>query len=274
MKKTFFIILLLLGFISSPSYSLGANISGFIPGQIWYSKDSLIEGDTVNIYTAVWNGGEGTLLTKVEFYDKKVVLGSREVSLAPSEIKSVSIPWKITAGDHTISAKIISSSLNVSGKKENIILSNIATSSDKQFVSVKTIQGDNTKEIAKNAIQDQVEKVSDSIDNIVPSNVSDKVSSSFEGLDDFRSTSYEKVKVAKDDSKKNLEEIKIKVNNPNQNTEKDKTDMGGVEKPIEYIKLFLLSVLGFILGSKIVFYVLLALIIFYVLRAIYRKIRK
>lgn len=275
MRKIFFIFsLLIFSFIGTPVFADSLDISGFIPGQIWYSKDNLVEGDTVNIYTAVWNAGDSSLAVRVEFYDKKVVLGSRDVSLVSKELESVSIPWKITSGDHTISAKIISSSLDVSGKKQNVILENNETSTSKQFVSVKTPQADNTSELTKNAVQDQVDKVSDSISSVVPSGVSDSVSTTFGTVDDFRSESYEKVKIAKENSKKNLEEIKIKESNQNQNTTGDKTDMGGVEKPIEYVKLFLLSVLGFILGSRIVFYILVTLVVFYILRAIYRKIRR
>src|ERR1035437_6296774 len=137
MKKYFLFSLIILSTVLAvPAYALDSVNSGFIPGQIWYSKATLVEGDTVNIHTAIWNGEKNPLLAKVEFYDKNVILGERDVTLAASELKDISIPWKITSGDHVISAKIISSLATVSGKSEKIVLDRTVTSNDRQFVSV------------------------------------------------------------------------------------------------------------------------------------------
>ena len=108
MRKLFIYSLLIL-FLTPVTFIYSAETmnSGLIPGQIWYSSEKLVEGQTVNIYTAVWNGGKNPITMKVEFYDKNVILGSREVVVDPFELKNVSIPWKITAGEHAISAKII-----------------------------------------------------------------------------------------------------------------------------------------------------------------------
>jgi len=57
-------------FLSAPQYIEAVTNTGFIPGQIWYSKEILVEGETVNIHTAVWNGEKESFMFKVEFYDK------------------------------------------------------------------------------------------------------------------------------------------------------------------------------------------------------------
>jgi outer membrane protein assembly factor BamB len=137
MKKYFLCLLIIISTtLSIPVFAETQVNSGFIPGQIWYSKIDLVEGDTVNIHTAIWNGEKEILSAKVEFYDKNVILGSRDITLASLELKDVYVPWKITAGDHVISAKIISSQATVSGKKEKVDLDRVTTSNDRQFVSV------------------------------------------------------------------------------------------------------------------------------------------
>jgi len=57
MKKYFISLFVFLSVVFvMPVYAEVSAGSGFIPGQIWYSEESLIEGNTVNIHTAVWNG--------------------------------------------------------------------------------------------------------------------------------------------------------------------------------------------------------------------------
>ena len=101
MRKLFIYLFLIL-FLVPLTFTYGAETinSGLIPGQIWYSSEELTEGQTVNIHTAIWNGEKNPVTTKVEFYDKNVILGFREVVISPQELKNISIPWKITAGDH------------------------------------------------------------------------------------------------------------------------------------------------------------------------------
>lgn len=112
-------------------------ISGFIPKQIWYSVENLVEGETIEVHTSVWNGENKSFLLKVEFNDKNILLGSRELTIGPSELEDVFIFWKVTEGEHLISAKIVSSEVIVSGKKENITLRYTQTSGDKQNVLAK-----------------------------------------------------------------------------------------------------------------------------------------
>jgi len=87
--KKFLLIFIFLSCFYSPLFATGETSSGIIPGQIWYSQNNLIEGDTVNIYKAVWNGEVNSLSVKVEFYDKNVILGTRDVILKPSELNEI-----------------------------------------------------------------------------------------------------------------------------------------------------------------------------------------
>lgn len=277
MKKLSFIIsFLLFGLIFLPNFVFASSTSGFIPGQIWYSSENFVEGETVNIYTAVWNSGTNPLSVKIEFYDKNVILGTREVTLSPAELKSVYVPWRITLGDHTISAKIVSSSENISGTKEKITLENTKTSNDRQFVSVtvKNSEGESTSP-ASDAIKNQIEKTSNEIKSVVPESVNSSVSSVTSDIDNFRSESYVKVSSAKSDVKDEISYLKEQKNSPTieEKTQTKSNIEDSIKEPVAYIKLFLFSVVAFILGNKFVFYAVLILLIFFILKFIYLRLR-
>lgn len=274
MKKVFLVILFIfLTTIATFSYAADVSTtSGFIPGQIWYSEDSLIEGNTVNIHTAVWNREESSLSVNVEFYDKNVILGSRDIVLAPSELKDVSVPWKITSGDHVISAKIISSLVTTSGKKEKVVLNRTTTANDKQ--SVSAVVRNNLGEVVSgtDAFTTGINKVGDEISNIVPSSVSKSVSNNFTSIEKVRNDASTKINNAKDETQKEIDSIKKLDETPKTLNEKSNIE-DAVKKPIAYIKLFLLTFLAFIFSNKIVFYGVIVLIIFYIIRFIYYKIK-
>lgn len=275
MRKYFIFLLIILStFLTLPVYALTPVNSGFIPGQIWYSKETLIEGDTVNIHTAVWNGEPHSIAVNVEFYDKNVVLGSRDVVLAPLLLEDVYIPWKVTSGDHTISAKIISSTATISGKKEKVVLPRIVTANDKQFVSVviKNNVGENVSET--DIIKNKIGETTSGIANIVPDNVSTSLSDSFAVLDNFRNKTLAQVDTSKKETQKEIGKVLGASTTTKENPTKINNIQDATEKPIAYIKLFFLSILSFIFGSSFVFYALIVLILFFVIRWIYRKIRK
>lgn len=274
--KKYSLLFILFTFLALPVYAMAITNSGFIPGQIWYSKGILTEGDTVNIHTAVWNGEKETLSIKVEFYDKNVILGTRDVILASSELKDVYVPWKITAGDHVISAKIISSLATISGKKENISLDRNITVNDKQFISVvsKDDQGVplGTSPLT-DALKNQLNNTATEINNIIPEKVTTTISDSFISLDNFRDKTSLQMTTMKDAEQNELNKIKSEEQKTTKNSSKNVGIQKATEKPIAYITLFLLTILAFIFTNKIVFYGLCTFIIFLILRFIYRRIR-
>ncbi len=276
MKKYFlFLLIISSAILAFPVCATTLVNSGFIPGQIWYSKATLVEGDTVNIHTAIWNGEKNSLSAKVEFYDKNVILGSRDVVLAPSELKDISVAWKITAGDHVISAKIISSLATVSGVKEKIVLDRTTTSDDRQFVSVNVKNNPVVEKFSGDSalLQKQVDKTNSEINSIVPEKVSTSVTNDFNIVDDFRDKTLTEVTAIKNDTQNKIDQINSEKETVTETPKENVSLSDATEKPIAYIKLFLFSVFAFILGSKIIFYGLSILIVFLIIRFIYRKIR-
>lgn len=264
--------LIILIFLLSSNLVSAATIqtTGFIPGPVWYSKDPLVAGDTVKIHTVIWNGDTKELSTRVEFYDKSVVLGARDVVVPASELKDVSIAWVVTAGDHYISAKIISSSINNGGKKELTTVSLKETAQDHLFIPVSVKEVDGVPASSGDILKKQVNQATEDIQNILPPSVSDKVSGSFNTIDSVRIDTYASIIGSK---KGTQDEIKALSSTSKLKSKTESKPLDATQKPIAYVKLFFLSFFAFIFGNKIVFYGVLLLLIFLIIRSIYRRIR-
>lgn len=242
------------------------SVTGFIPGQIWYSKEDIKEGESIKIYTALWNGSSNNITTSVSFYDNKVLIGSRNVSIEPSSLKDVYIIWKVTSGDHSISARIDSSAIVViDGKKRQITLDNTSTTSLNNFIPVLIKKSDGSPNENVNNIKDSFSSIENKLS--VP------VSKSFSGLEDFRVNINKNILKEKKDTNIYIDTLsKNKTENKNQGNEEKPLD--STRKPIAYVKLFFLSVLSFIFSSRFVFYGLLIIILYFVFKFIFNKIKQ
>jgi hypothetical protein len=239
-----------------------ASSTGFIPGQIWYSKDTLVAGDTVKIYTVVWNANPEPINVRVEFYDKTTVLGTRDIVLEKEQLKDVSVSWNVTAGDHVISAKITSSTITTAGKKESVILDNRTTAEDVKFVpaggSASVSETAPSLDMASSQFFHNVETA---LNGAIPSSVRLPVSRFFSRVEAFRLDTYASVQ-------KKIKETEKKID-----VLSEKKNPSGTDKPIAQITLILLMVCRFCLSTQFVFYIVSALFIFIVLRFLYRMIR-
>ncbi|PIR87027.1 MAG: hypothetical protein COU11_02240 [Candidatus Harrisonbacteria bacterium CG10_big_fil_rev_8_21_14_0_10_49_15] len=80
---------------------------GFLERNIWFSQELLFAGETVRIYTVVFNGSEEDVTGTVEFYDQAEKLGEAKFSLAKGEqLRDVWIDWLAKEGEHAITARI------------------------------------------------------------------------------------------------------------------------------------------------------------------------
>lgn len=280
MKRFICASLIIFSFIVHPVFADTGTTVGFVPNQIWYSKEPLVENDTVKIYTAIWNGADTATAFHVQFYDGATILGERDITVSALDIQDVSISWKVTAGDHAISAKISSSTATIAGKKEQVSLDYATTSADKQFVPVVV------KKVTTADVKSQIDKAESKVKDIVPESVLVPVTTQFNSIDTFRSNTSSKISDAKNETQKAITALDstTKVAAPISSKDKKSTvlapakvkqpkPLDATEKPIAYVKLFLLSIVGFIFGSKFVFYGLIVLIVFFLIRYLYFKIK-
>ncbi len=99
------------------------------------------------------------------------------------------------------------------------------------------------------------------------SSVDKSASNIFAVIEKFRIDTHEQITTARQDTKKYLDTLEKSSNSA------DGKPLDATEKPITYIKFFLLALALFIFSTQIVFYAALLLLLFLILRFIYRKIR-
>ena len=90
-QKKFLIFLFLT--LLFPINKISAEIAnvGFIPDNIWYSKDPFFEGDKIKIYTLIFNPDGRELSGTVSFFDKTILLGKKDFRVSGNGVKDISI---------------------------------------------------------------------------------------------------------------------------------------------------------------------------------------
>ncbi|MCX6753320.1 MAG: hypothetical protein NTW62_03200 [Candidatus Nomurabacteria bacterium] len=278
-----FVFLLVFSFSYKISFAQNSTNAGFIPSNIWYSKDPFEEGDNIKIYTLVFNSDSRQLSGSVLFFDNDVLLGKRNFTAGSSQVSQVGLPWQVTVGDHTIFAKIESTRyLTSNGTYVDVYLPDNQSDTSKRTVNKKidTVANTDTNTTTNNPIKDssnslvntiddKTTSVANTIKDNAPTFISKPVAYVVDGVESFRQSVENKTTSFKDKIKSNIQTIKDNIKNGASNaSEKGKSKLS---KPFEYIKLFFAAILSAIFDFKIIFYGLSVLVIFFVLRYIWRK---
>ena len=279
-------ITIFLGLIFTPFLFVYAQTSnaGFIPGNIWYSKDPFSEGDKVKIYTLIFNPDVRQLSGSVFFFDKTTFLGNKSFTIPGGSLKDISVDWTVTAGDHTIFGQIQNAKfLNSTGTLDNANLLEIKTSDSNRSVPKTIIP------IVSNAsTRDTSAQTSGTLDipNFVKENtptvVTETISTTSNAIENFRQntgSTLDQKKVGVQEEIKNIENKKT-----SSTTNKDKallkstsqtgniaSNQGVFLKPFKYTELFALSLFSTVFNNKYIFYGLIVLLIFFIMRFIIRK---
>lgn len=142
----FFRHLLLVGLLLLPLGAFSAaeepplKNAGFVPANIWYSKDPFFSGDKIRIYTILFNGSLYDLTGVVEFYDNETLINSSDFSLAGSgRVRDVWVDWVPKEGKHVITARIVKTKItDRNGKKRDVVLENAKGGGDERMVDADT----------------------------------------------------------------------------------------------------------------------------------------
>ena len=284
--KIFLSILFLWGITTTVSAVEFSN-AGIIQKNIWYSKDEPQAGDTIKIYTLLWNGSGNTLTTTVSFFDGGVLIGKRSVSVSAKTTKDVSVDWKVSGGSHKISASVSNSVMtDTAGKKINAVLEDTATGEDLIVIKSPIIPGSasstSVNDPAKNIVENTLNsldsfrtKTSDSLERAqaeakadmgvpltaddmkkiwtVASTIPDAVDMT--GATSTNATAYEN-KIKDFSHASSVQELK---------------DSNGLKKPLAYLKYYGIGLLLFLFSNKLFFYGAIAVLLFFVLRFLIGK---
>ncbi|MES2023619.1 MAG: hypothetical protein V4439_02965 [Patescibacteria group bacterium] len=273
--KKFWIILFLI-FSFFPVYKINASTNaGFIPSNIWYSKDPFEEGDKIKIYTLVFNPDTRELSGTVSFFDNTIFLGKKNFIVQSKGVKDISIDWTVTVGSHQIFAKIENAKFLIStGKYEDVYLSENETEKSESTVAKKIIPQSNTlgagADLAgSNGIVDNVvSKTFQNIENSITSKTPDVIKNSVNSAVGFMEGVRQNVDVA---SENKQQEVKAEIASlDKQESTKMPSDIkignNKLLKPLKYAELFFLNLGSIIFGNKPLFYGISSIIIFFILR--------
>ncbi|OIP64636.1 hypothetical protein AUK15_03105 [Candidatus Nomurabacteria bacterium CG2_30_43_9] len=138
-----FLIIFLIG-IGGTTFAYSAEPpiknAGFVPTNIWYSKDPFFTGEKIRIYTIIFNGSSYDLEGTVEFLDNGVLMGESNFALSGGgRVRDVWVDWKATEGKHTMTARITGTTSSLAGgAKRAIVLDNTETGKSERDVDLDT----------------------------------------------------------------------------------------------------------------------------------------
>ena len=240
------------------SFAQTTNV-GFVPVNIWYSKDPFEEGDKIKIYTLIFNPDTKQLSGTVTFFDGTKILGTKDFSVSGGSAKDISISWVVSVGDHTIFAQIQNAKfLLPNGKYQDVSLTNNKTENNLRTVSKKIVFTPNNSNSIDKTYNDTVKSIENIGNNVIsniPPSVSEPIATTTNVIDKIRENANISVQKAKEDTKNKIDAFE-NMNNSSKNSQ----NTNSIQKPFEYVALFILSILGTILKYKILFYGILAII--------------
>ncbi|MFA5937134.1 MAG: hypothetical protein WC822_04625 [Candidatus Paceibacterota bacterium] len=253
-KKVGIVLFLIFSFFPVQNILAQVSNTGFVSGNIWYSKDPFEEGDKIKIYTFLFNPDVRELSGTVNFFDNTTLLGKREFKIPAKGADDISIDWTVTAGDHTIFGKIENAKFLISkGKYEEINLSLNETEKSSRIVSKKIVPKSTGTEI-----------------NTITNSITQPLTSTIDRIEELR----EDTKVLSENKKEEVKkEIKALDDTHLENLPSNKNSTikttNPILKPFKYVELLFLSISSLILNNKILFYGIFAIIIFFILRYIW-----
>ncbi len=139
-------LFLLIGALSFSALSvpLGASAlsvpAGVLKDQIWFSKDPFFVGDTITIFTFVFNSSYYRLSGTMVLKDGTTTIDKKTFTVLPAGgSQVVSFPWTVTSGQHNFSAKISDNQLDkVTGGVVDTPISTTQTILVKRFADLDT----------------------------------------------------------------------------------------------------------------------------------------
>jgi len=126
--SSLFLVFFVLSWFTAAPASLAAQqadlSAGFAPNSIWASRRHITAGNSVAIYTILYNSSDTPFSGDAVFLVDGKPVGTRHFSIKAGETEIASVPWTATAGKHSLSARIEKPS-NADTKQDAAILNKI-----------------------------------------------------------------------------------------------------------------------------------------------------
>ncbi len=278
MKRFLFVLLLLIGSASVAfADDLSIKNSGFVQASIWYSKDLFFAGETVRVYTIIFNGSAYGLTGNVEFLDNGAVIGKTNFSLSGNgRVQDVWVDWKTAPGAHTIIARLVNVIADGPNGKQSVSLDNAETGKSERIVDVDPaiIAAQSKAQVQKvtdvgNQALGKIDGVINTVNTSIPMPIKESVSASANTLETFRKSMVHQLQIAKENKSKEIAAMKTTATGTSASKKSAgffDTVSGSAKKPFAYAVLVVLTLLQYFFQWQILFYGI-------ILYAIYRLIK-
>ena len=91
--------------------------AGFPSQPLWVSKTNATAGETISLFTAVYNGDNEKLLGTVAFTVDGERVGGKDIAIEGGASELISVEWRAIAGEHSIAAMIEGTSIAIAQKE-------------------------------------------------------------------------------------------------------------------------------------------------------------
>lgn len=235
--------------------------TGFARESLFLSKSSVIEGETVLLYTSVKNDTASAFSGKVIFSDAAAI-GSVQVVLDAGEARVVSVSWKPSAGSHTVSAQL-------EDAKGGVVEKESATFTIAQ--KPKPVATNETSNQSAAAV-DSSAGVQQQIANLSPT-VAQTVAPAFAVVDSVRASAASALDKGIDWSKQQIAGGQV-LGAQTQKSPAQSGWQGTLWTILGTLALYILSVLRYVVGSAVLFYPVLLILILFLLWRLIKRFRR
>ena len=107
-----------------PSFALAASAAaGFAPGSLWLSKTEAVAGETLKIYTVVYDSSPSAVEGDIVFTVDAKNIETKHFKLNAGETQIVSADWRAVAGTHTFGASLknLSGATDIANTQTNTV---------------------------------------------------------------------------------------------------------------------------------------------------------
>lgn len=289
----FFLFLIISGAPFAYASELPLKNAGFVPANIWYSKDPFFAGETIRVYTIIFNGSAYDLTGGVEFLDNGTVIGKTNFSLAGGgRTQDVWVDWKAGQGAHTISARLVNVIADGPSGKQAVSLENVQTGKSERSVDVdpNVAAKESAAQLqkvtdAKNQAIGKIEGVANTVGESIPAPIKESVSFGATTLEKFRVSEGFQLQIAKEKKIKDIDIIKAKekastTTGTATSTTASKKSTGildtvsnATEKPFAYAMLAILALLQYFFQWQVLFYGIILYALYRLIKWVVWKIR-
>jgi len=237
-----------------------AYAASFAKQSMFLSQSTVTEGETVFIYAVVTNDSPQYFSGTLKFADGSGPIGSASVGLKPGVASTVSVAWKPSAGQHTVTANLVNTSNKVVESEESIFFVNEKPS---PAVAQATQQLPTASSTPAQSTIESSQPLEEWVGNLSPA-VGERTTPILRSVDSARATADRTLQKGSAWSKDRIA----------QTAREEKGWLNTLWLILATVSLYVCTVLSYAISTIGIFYPIIAAVFFYILWRLYRMVRR